>query len=91
MRNTTVSIAMPRPMKEFVKTRLKGGSFGNVSEYFRHLVREDQKRAAQDRLEQLLLEGERSGKAVKVDDAWWTERREALERRIKKAGRRKSA
>lgn len=91
MANTTFSIAMPEQMKEFVEQRVRGGAFGNVSEYFRHLVREDQKRAADERLAALLLEGEHSGEPITIDDAWWSRRRAELLRRAQGAKRAKRA
>ena len=48
---------MPEPLREFIDKRTKQGSFGTPTEYVRHLIREDQKREAQRRLEAKLLEG----------------------------------
>ena len=87
MGRTTISIAVPEQMRAFVHQRLKGGSFGNVSEYFRHLVREDQKRTLQERFEALILEGERSGPGVVVNDRYWAKTRASLLARARKARR----
>lgn len=90
MANATFSIVMPAQMKAFVAKRLRSGSFGNASEYFRHLVREDQRRLAQERLEGLLLDGESSGEPAAVDDAWWARKRADLTARAREErGRRK--
>lgn len=78
MKNATFSIVMPAPMKAFVERRLEGG-FGNASEYFRHLVREDQKRAAQEQLEAMLLAGEDSGPSRVIDDTWWDRKKSSLD------------
>ncbi len=78
MQNTTFSIVMPEGLRTFVEERMRSTHFGNVSEYFRHLVREDQKQAARDRLETLLLEGEASGAPVTADDEWWARKKAQL-------------
>ncbi len=72
--NTTVTISMPETLREFVRERMGRKGFTNVSEYFRYLVREDQKREAQDRLEAMLLEGLDSGRET-VTDEWWEKMR----------------
>lgn len=87
MANITFSIVMPEQMRFFVEERLGSGSFGNVSEHFRHLVREDQRRAAQERLEALLLEGERSGEPTAVTDEWWAKMKTDLLARARQAKR----
>lgn len=69
--NTTVTISMPETLREFVRERMGRKGFTNVSEYFRYLVREDQKREAQDRLEAMLIEGLESGPGETVTDEWW--------------------
>lgn len=78
MQNATFSIVMPEGLRAFVEERMRSTHFGNVSEYFRHLVREDQKRAARERLESLLLEGEASGEPIPVDDEWWARKKAQL-------------
>ena len=39
-----VTISMPDPMSAYVSKRIASGQYGNVSEYFRDLVRRDQQR-----------------------------------------------
>lgn len=90
MANTTISIAISEKMKAYVEERVASGDFGNVSEFFRHLVREDAKRAAEERLVALLLEGEESGEPIRVDEAWWDQRREELLQKAR-AARKKRA
>lgn len=81
MSNTTFSIVMPDQLRAFVDQRLETGAFGNVSEYFRHLVREDRKRAAEEKLEALLLEGEHSGEPIAADAAWLARKKANLRAR----------
>ena len=70
----------PDALKEFVDEQMAARGFGNVSEYFRTLVREAQEKDRQDRLEELLLEGLNSGEDIPLDDKFWKDlREEALE------------
>ena len=53
----SMNISLPEPLKEFVDAQIAGGRFGNASEYVRELIRADEKRKAEERLETLLLGG----------------------------------
>jgi len=53
---STLNISLPEPMKAFVEEQVKAGLYGSASDYIRALVREDQKRKTQERLEAKLLE-----------------------------------
>lgn len=58
----TMNVSLPDPMKSWVESRLKNGSFSNTSDYVRHLIRQDQQRAqAIETLQQAIDEGLRSG------------------------------
>jgi antitoxin ParD1/3/4 len=63
----TVTISLPESLKAFVETQLAMKGFGNVSEYFRSLLREAQEKEHDARLEALLLEGLAS-KSIPLDD-----------------------
>ncbi len=54
---TTLTISLPDSLKSFVDTQLATKGYGNVSEYFRSLLREAQAKEEDARLEALLLEG----------------------------------
>ena len=54
---TTVTISLPESLKAFIDHQLATKGYGNVSEYFRSLLREAQKEEEDARLETLLLEG----------------------------------
>lgn len=58
---TTVTISMPESLKGFLEREVAEKGYGNTSEYIRELLRGAQKRAADERLEALLLEGLDSG------------------------------
>lgn len=52
---TTMNISLPETMKTFVEERMQNNGYGSVSEYVRDLIREDQKKREEEKLERLLL------------------------------------
>jgi antitoxin ParD1/3/4 len=52
-----MNISLPDPLKDFVDGQIATGRYSSASEYVRELIREDERRKAQERLEVLLLEG----------------------------------
>ena len=68
---TTVTISLPESLKEFIDHQLATKGYGNVSEYFRSLLREAQKEEEDARLEALLLEGLAGGDDIPVTPAFW--------------------
>jgi antitoxin ParD1/3/4 len=53
----SMNISLPEPLKEFVDGQIASGRYSSASEYVRELIRDDEKRKAEERLESLLLEG----------------------------------
>jgi antitoxin ParD1/3/4 len=75
----TMNISLPDQLKEFVEGQVGSGRYSSVSEYIRELIRDDEKRKTQDRLEALLIEGIQSGEATAMTRQDWTDiRTEAL-------------
>lgn len=58
---TTVTISLPESLKAFIDEQLEIKGYGNVSEYFRTLLREAKEREEEARLEALLVEGLTTG------------------------------
>lgn len=81
----TMNIALPEPMKQFVQERVAEGGYSSVSEYVRELIRIDQKRKTEERLDALLLEGLHSGDPVPVTQEYWEEKKRKLTERLGKA------
>ena len=52
---TTLNISLPDAMKSFVEEQVHKGMYASASDYIRALVREDQKRQAEQELEAKLL------------------------------------
>ena len=78
-----VNIYLPDNVKEFIDERVKEGDFSSTNAYFRDLVRKDQKRRAQERLEALLLEGLDGGEPIEVTDEYIQKKRAELLDKIK--------
>jgi antitoxin ParD1/3/4 len=75
----TMNISLPDGLKEFVDEQVGSGRYSTVSEYVRELIRDDEKHKAQEKLEELLMVGIRSGKPKAMTSADWKRvRREAV-------------
>ena len=76
----TMNISLPDQLKEFVDQQIISGRYSSVSEYVQELIRDDERRKAQERLEALLLEGIQSSEPTEMTRDDWAEiRREALQ------------
>lgn len=76
----TMNISLPDPLRGFVDHQIAEGRYSSVSEYVRELIREDEKRKAQERLEALLLEGLESEESALTRDDLDDIRKEAVAR-----------
>jgi antitoxin ParD1/3/4 len=81
----TMNIALPDAMKHFVQDRVSEGGYSSVSEYVRELIRADQRRKAEERIDALLLEGLDSGPPIPVTAEYWEEKKRRLTERLGKA------
>jgi len=86
---TSLNISLPQTMKDFVEGQVESAGFSTPSEYIRALIRDDQKRRTEEKLEALLLEGLNSGEPIEITPEYWERKRAQLvERHGKKTGRR---
>lgn len=53
----SMNISLPEPLKQFVERQIESGRYSSVSEYVRELIRDDERRRAEERLEASLLQG----------------------------------
>jgi len=74
----TMNVSLPDPLKEFVDHQIAEGRYSSVSEYIRELIRDDEKRKAEQRLEALLLEGLESEESELTRQDFDDIRKEAL-------------
>ena len=61
---------MPESLRERMDEQVAHGRFASASEHIRHLLREDRRRLAEDRLEELIREGLDSPSVTMTDDEW---------------------
>ena len=81
----TMNIALPESLKHFVQERVSEGGYSSVSEYVRELIRADQRRKVEERIDTLLLEGMESGGPIAVTPDYWEEKKRKLTERLAKA------
>lgn len=91
---TTVTISLPQSLKTFIDGQVATKGYGNVSEYFRTLLRAAQEREDEAKIEALLLEGLTNGGAeIPVDKKFWKELKAeavALTKKASKAKRKRA-
>ena len=74
----TMNISLPDPLKQFVDRQVSEGRYSSVSEYMRELIRADETRKAEARLEKLLLEGLEGQESDMTARDWSDIRAEAM-------------
>ncbi len=80
----TMNVALPESMKSFVQERVSEGGYSSVSEYVRDLIRADQKRRVEERIDGLLLEGLNSGEPIEVTPEYWESKKKRLTEKLSK-------
>ena len=81
---TSVNISLPESMRQWVEERVTAEGYGTVSEYFRALVREAQKRMARDELDRKLIGALDSGESTPLTAADWKHIRSTVRQRLGK-------
>ena len=87
----TMNISLPEQLKEFIDEQVGSGRYSSVSEYVRDLVREDEKRKAQEKLEAMLMEGIQSGAPTEMTRTDWQEIRSEAFKQFEARKAKKSA
>jgi Arc/MetJ-type ribon-helix-helix transcriptional regulator len=82
-RTSTMSISLPKNLKEHVKQRTIQAHFGTPSDYIRGLIREDLQRFEQEQLEAELIKGLKSGKSIRMTKESWKRLRAEAAKMIK--------
>ncbi len=78
----TMNIDLPESMKQFVQARVRGGGYSSTSEYVRDLIRADQRRQAEGRIDALLLDGLDSGDPIPVSPDYCEVKKRKLAERM---------
>lgn len=85
MSMASLNISLPQSLKDYVEGQVQASGYSTPSEYVRELLRDDQRRRAEQRLETLLLEGLDSGDPIEITPEYWeNKRRQLSERRARK-------
>ncbi len=84
---TTLNISLPDNLKVFIDSRLAEGGYVTVSDYIHELVRQDQARKEQKRLEAVLLERLQGEDWEALSPADWVNLRQELKERLAVAER----
>ena len=87
---TSVNISLPTNQRQFVEHKVSKGGYSTVSEYFRELVRQDEQREAEARLESLLLQALESGEPTPMTKSDWDDVRKEVRRRAEQRRKGKS-
>jgi antitoxin ParD1/3/4 len=75
----TMNISLTEPLKRFIDEEVREGGYASTSDYVRELIRERQRRKAEDALRALIAEGLGSGPAEPVADDFFSRQRRRLE------------
>lgn len=78
----TMNISLTEPLKQFVDTQVAERGYNTVSEYVRVLIRADQKRKVQEKLEVLLREGLESSDTKELTTENWANIRRTVRERL---------
>jgi len=71
-----MNISLPDGMKQFVATQAGELGLGSDSDYICQLIRNEQKKRAEQRLVALIEEGRNSGEPIEIDENYWKEKKE---------------
>lgn len=83
----TMNISLPDELRQFVENEVTRGGYSTASEFFRELIRERQKKRADEKLEALLVEGLEIGDAAPLTEADWSDIRREVRERAERRGR----
>ena len=74
----SMNISLPEPLKDFVDGQIAAGRYSSAGEYVGELIRADEKRKAEERLEALLLEGLQTAETELTPADWSEIRQQAI-------------
>ena len=79
---TSVNISLPTTQRQYVERKVSKGGYSTVSEYFRELLRQDEQREAEARLDSLLLQAMESGEPTPMTRKDWDDIRKEVKQRV---------
>jgi antitoxin ParD1/3/4 len=87
----TLNISLPDQLKEFIDQQVGSRRYSSVSEYVRDLIRDGERRQAQENLELRLIEGIQSGEPTEMTRRDWEDVRREAVKQLESRRARKSA
>jgi antitoxin ParD1/3/4 len=78
----SLGISLPQSQREFVDAEVAARGYASASDYFSELITAEQKRRAQERLEELLIEGVNSGPGDEATPEFWERLRARANQRV---------
>ena len=76
-----ITIQLSDTIKEFVDERIASGDYPSPADFIEHLLKEEQKRRAMERLKTKIREAEASGEPEEITAAYWEEVRKTFRRK----------
>lgn len=86
---TSMNISLPESMRRWVEQRIEAEGYGTASEYFRALVRNDQRRRAHEETDRKLVDALEGGAAAELTPKDWQDIRAAVRQRLAAKAKRK--
>jgi len=71
MATSTLHISLPESLKRFVAEQVEKERYSTPSDFIQALIRAEQKRQAEKRLEEMVAEGLESGRGMTLDSPEW--------------------
>jgi antitoxin ParD1/3/4 len=78
----SMNISLPEPLRRFVEGRVASGRYSSASEYVRELIREDERRKSEERLDAFVLEELRGETGELTTEDWAAIRKEVRARMV---------
>ena len=76
MEMTSLTISLPESVRDYIASYIQNGDFSTPSDYLRSLVREEQKRHEEAKLESMLLEALNTEGAIEMTSQYWQTKRQ---------------
>lgn len=80
----TMNISLTDPLKQFVDEEVSEGGYSSTSDYVRDLIRQRQRRKAEDLLRQVIADGLASGPAAPLAPDHFEQMRKRAKARARK-------
>jgi antitoxin ParD1/3/4 len=79
---TSMNISLAQTLRQWVEERVDNEGYGTVSEYFRALVREDQRRKGREQIDRQLAAAIESGDATEMTAEDWKHTRSTVRQKL---------